>query len=123
PALFEAGSSQLGGHTHVDPYFDDYGRQLLLPNALSQLGPGVAWTDVDGDGREDLLVGAGRTGALAWFKNSGTRLRPAATRFATAPGDLTTVPGSPYGILAGDCSPEQPTRVAVSHTTEGGRTW
>src|SRR6266581_1659751 len=116
PALFEDVSSQLGGHTHVDPYFDDYGRQLLLPNALSQLGPGVAWTDVDGDGREDLLVGAGRTGALAWFKNSGTRLRPAATRFATAPGDLTTVLGSPSGILAGVSSYEQLSSVAVRRT-------
>ena len=63
--LFEDATAQLGGHVHVDPYFDDYRRQPLLPNSFSQLGPGVAWYDYDGDGREDLIVGAGRTGSRA----------------------------------------------------------
>ena len=114
--LFEDATAQLGGHTHVDPYFDDYARQLLLPNALSQLGPGIAWADIDGDGREDLLVGAGRTGALAWFKNSGTRVSPAATHFAIARGDITTVLGWRSGILAGVSSYEQLSSVAVRRT-------
>ena len=42
-----------------------------LPNAFSQLGPGVAWYDLDGDGHEDLIVGTGRSGTLAWFRNDG----------------------------------------------------
>ncbi|PYP14103.1 MAG: hypothetical protein DMD54_14745, partial [Gemmatimonadetes bacterium] len=105
-ALFEDVSAELGGHAHVDPYFDDYARQPLLPNSFAQLGPGVAWEDVDGDGREDLFVGAGRTGSLAYFHNVGGRLRRAATRFPPAAGDLTTVLGWPDGhggrqILAG----------------------
>ncbi len=91
--LFEDVSDQLGGHRHVEPYFDDYARQLLLPNAFSQLGPGVAWFDVDGDGTEDLLVGAGRTGTLALFRNSDGRLAPANARFAPAHVDLTTILG------------------------------
>jgi enediyne biosynthesis protein E4 len=93
--LFDDVSDQLGGHRHVEAYFDDYARQLLLPNAFSQLGPGVAWSDVDGDGREDLIVGTGRTGSLAWFRDDGTRLRggPTPTRLPAAPGDLTTVLG------------------------------
>jgi hypothetical protein len=116
-ALFEDISDQLGGHRHVEPYFDDYARQLLLPNAFSQLGPGVAWDDVDGDGHEDLIVGAGRTGTLAWFRNDGIRLRPAATRVAPAHVDLTTVLGWPDGrggraVLAGVSSYEMG---AISH--------
>src|SRR5213593_3508517 len=86
--LFEDATSQLGGHTHVEPYFDDYQRQLLLPNSFSQLGPGVAWVDLDGDGKEDLIVGAGRTGAIAFFHNTGTRLQPSGVKAPPAPGDL-----------------------------------
>ena len=99
--LFEDVTTQLGGHTHVDPYFDDYRRQPLLPNSFSQLGPGVAWYDYDGDGREDLIVGAGRTGRIAFFHNAGTRLAPAAVRPPSAAGDLTTILGMPDELIAG----------------------
>lgn len=44
--------------------FDDFARQPLLPNKLSQLGPGMAWADIDGDGRDDLFLG-GPAGASA----------------------------------------------------------
>jgi hypothetical protein len=114
PMLFRDISDQLGGHTHVDPYFDDYARQLLLPNAFSQLGPGVAWDDVDQDGRDDLIVGAGRTGTLAWFRNDGSRLRPTAARVPTARGDFTAILGWPDGrggrtVIAGISSYEMAT--------------
>ena len=95
--MFEDVSSQLGGHTHVEPYFDDYKRQPLLPNSFSQLGPGVAWVDLDGDGKEDLIVGAGRTGSIAFFHNTGTRLQPVRVHPPPAPGDLTTILGWPDG--------------------------
>ena len=112
--LFSDVTPLLGGHTHHEPYFDDWARQLLLPNALSQLGPGVAWADVDGDGREDLLVGAGREGTLALFRNDGTRLRQATTKFGPAHVDLTTVLTFPDGrggqtILSGVSSYEMGT--------------
>jgi hypothetical protein len=112
--LFQDVSEQLGGHRHVEPYYDDYARQFLLPNAFSQLGPGVAWDDVDRDGREDLIVGAGRSGTLEWFRNQGGRLRPAAARVPAAAGDLTTLVGWPDGkggrvVLAGVSSYEMAT--------------
>jgi hypothetical protein len=100
-ALFQDISDQLGGHTHVEPYFDDYRRQPLLPNSFSQLGPGVAWQDYDGDGKEDLIVGAGRTGRIAFFHNTGTRLRPAAVHAPLAPGDLTTIVGWSDFVVTG----------------------
>jgi hypothetical protein len=43
----------------------------LLPKRLSQLGPGVCWWDVDGDGWEDLIIGSGKGGQLAWYQNDG----------------------------------------------------
>ncbi len=51
--------------------YDDYRAQPLLPARLSQLGPGMAWGDADGDGDEDLFVGGstGRSGTL--FINQG----------------------------------------------------
>lgn len=117
--LFSDVTDQLAGHTHVEPYFDDYVRQITLPNAFSQLGPGVAWDDLDGDGHEDLIVGTGKSGTLAWFRNDGRRLRPAATRFPAAPGDLTTVLGWTDGrgarlVLAGLSTYEASPRDALA---------
>lgn len=46
--------------------FDDFLRQPLLPHQHSQLGPGQAWGDVDGDGLPDLYLGGpkGQPGRL-----------------------------------------------------------
>ena len=41
PALFEDATAQLEGTRTPRTSFDDWDRQFLLPNALSQLGPGV----------------------------------------------------------------------------------
>jgi len=62
-------ASQLLNHTHVDDGFNDFERQPLLSKRLSQLGPGVSWFDLDGDGREDLIVGSGVGGSLAVYRN------------------------------------------------------
>src|SRR5207237_9525816 len=67
-------SAQLG-HRHVETPFNDWARQPLLPQALSQLGPGITWYDVDGDGAEDLLITSGRGGSLAYYRNERGRLR------------------------------------------------
>jgi hypothetical protein len=56
-------------HTHNELPFDDFTRQPLLSRKLSQLGPGVTWTDLDGDGWDDLLVGAGRGSAVGILRN------------------------------------------------------
>lgn len=92
PALFEDASAQLRGHMHVEDAFDDWDRQFLLPNALSQLGPGVSWFDIDRDGSEDLIIGAGKGGALSVFRNTRGVLAPM-QKGPIAPADFTTVLG------------------------------
>ena len=59
---------QLFGRHHIDKPFDDFKRQSLLPNRLSQLGPSVAWTDTDGDGHEDLVSGTGTDGGSTVYR-------------------------------------------------------
>jgi hypothetical protein len=59
--------------------YDDYRREPLLPAKLSTPGPGLAWGDADGDGRDDLYVGgsAGQSGQLLLAQADG-RFRAAA---------------------------------------------
>lgn len=68
--LFEDVSALLG-HVHHDDSFNDFVRQPLLPRKLSQLGPGLAWGDLNNDGRADLIVGGGTGGRMAIFLNHG----------------------------------------------------
>ncbi len=63
--------SQLIAHQHHENEFNDYERQPLLPFKLSQLGPGVAWIDVDGDGHDELVIGSGSGGIPAVYRSDG----------------------------------------------------
>ena len=67
-SLFADVSDRLG-HIHKDARVDDFANQPLLPNKLSQLGPGITWFDIDGDSRDDLIIAGGIGGALACYRN------------------------------------------------------
>ncbi len=95
--LFADATSLLRGATHVDSLYADFKRQPLLPTRLSQLGPGVSWIDIDGDGRDDLVFGSGRGGKLNVLRNTGSQFIPLATPGALQAVDLTTVLGAPNG--------------------------
>ncbi len=71
PQPLFADASGLLDHQHIDEEFDDFALQPALSLKLSQLGPGVAWHDLDGDGWEDLLIGSGKGGPIAFYRNTG----------------------------------------------------
>src|SRR5437867_9476747 len=123
--------SHLLQHTHHEEPFDDFARQPLLPRRLSQLGPGVSWFDVDGDGREDLVIASGRGGRLACFRSDG---RGGFERLTGAPLDTVVTRGQstvlgwrgPSGgarLLAGSCNYEDglPSGPAVRQFDLAGR--
>ena len=70
-SLFADVSSLLKGHFHQDAGYDDFLSQPLLPRRLSRLGPGVTWSDLDGNGFDELLIGSGAGGEMAVFINDG----------------------------------------------------
>ena len=69
--MFSSSEVGLAEVLHQEMEYDDFQRQKLLPNKSSQLGPGMAWGDVDGDGDDDAFIGgsAGFEGLL--FLNQG----------------------------------------------------
>jgi enediyne biosynthesis protein E4 len=93
--------SGLVAHTHHEEAFDDYARQPLLPHKVSQLGPQIAWYDLDGDGFEDLVIGAGRGGSLSVFRNDGKG------GFAKMPGAEAALPDDTAGIIGWTRAPGQ----------------
>lgn len=129
--LFEDVSRQLQ-HTHREEPFDDFERQPLLPRRLSQLGPGVSWFDLDGDGFEDLIVGSGKGGRMACYRNDhhgGFQLMTGLPLDGGVPRDQTTVLGwsTPKGgprLLSGLASYEdgQTNAPDVVEFNLGGRT-
>ncbi len=110
PLPFFEDVSALLNHTHFDEPFDDYARQPLLPKKLSQLGPGVSWSDVDGDGLDDIVIASGKGGMLSAFRNDGhggfqalnqppfnqpvTRDQTTVLSWPKAPGQMTLLTGS-----------------------------
>ncbi len=64
--------TRLLGHSHPESPFDDFKLQPLLPNRLSQLGPGVAWFDVDNDRDDDLILASGSGGNIHVLVNDGS---------------------------------------------------
>ena len=68
--LFEDASAKIN-YTNYENVFNDFEAQPLLPYRMSRLGPGVSWFDIDGDGLDDLFIGAPAGGWMGMFKNLG----------------------------------------------------
>jgi hypothetical protein len=101
--VFEDVSERLG-HVNHQEAFDDFVRQPNLPKRLSQSGPGVCWWDVSGQGREDLIIGSGKGGQLAWYQNDGRGGFKQSTELpwtGVAGWDQTSIVGWGKGVLVG----------------------
>ncbi|MDA7497100.1 CRTAC1 family protein [bacterium] len=83
--LFKDHSQEIP-HRHIDQSYDDYSVQSTLQRKQSEMGPGVTWFDFNGDGWEDLFIGAGRGGKMGVFRNAknGKFIRQKAQAFSKA---------------------------------------
>ena len=70
--MFKKDSGGLASVRHREKFFDDFKREKLLPNKLSQLGPGVSWADIDGDGDDDVYIGGASGFPGRVFVNNGS---------------------------------------------------
>ena len=73
PAMMFVPAAALAHVLHTETSYDDFARQPLLPQKLSQLGPGLACGDVDNDGDDDLYLSgaAGQLGVLYLQQEDG----------------------------------------------------
>lgn len=74
---FKATGALLKIALKEDPY-NDFAKQPLLPHQHSQLGPGQAWGDVDGDGALDVYLSGPKTspGYLLISRGKDSKGRP-----------------------------------------------
>jgi hypothetical protein len=115
PPIFEEVSSLIN-QSHHEEDFDDFARQPLLPHKFSQLGPGVAWFDLDGDGWDDLFIGSGKGGSLAAFRNNG---KGGFERFTSQSLQQVSTRDQ-AGVLGAQLGPGQPVVLVGSANYEDG---
>ena len=84
---------------HQEARYDDFARQPLLPQRLSQRGPAIALADLDADGDEDIVMGSGRGGHLMVARNHGGTFEEGQPLGPIATGDHAGVVVMPDGLI------------------------
>lgn len=72
--LFTAISQDTLPYEHLEDDYNDFKRQLLMPNMLSYQGPRLAQADVNGDGQPDIYAAGakGQAGTLLLQQKNGS---------------------------------------------------
>ncbi|HMQ74574.1 MAG TPA: VCBS repeat-containing protein [Flavobacteriales bacterium] len=104
-------------HEHVESSFDDFASEILLPHRQSDHGPALAIGDVNGDGAEDVFVGAskGNAGCL-YLQGRDGRFRKAGPQPWAAHNDQELI-GALFFDADGDGDPDLYT---AAGSTESG---
>jgi hypothetical protein len=76
PAPQFQGTGSLRAAVHGERGFDDFAREPLLPNKMSNYGPGHAWGDIDSDGDLDFYQGGGSGAKGVLLVNEGGKFSP-----------------------------------------------
>ena len=90
PTLFSSTETTGINYIHEENDFVDFKVQPLLPHMHSKNGPGIAVSDVNGDGREDFLIGSGadHSGALFIQQIDGKFKRSSSTKVDSLADDM-----------------------------------
>ncbi|MDC6366792.1 MULTISPECIES: VCBS repeat-containing protein [Flavobacteriaceae] len=70
--LFQTATSEkeIVQHRHIENYYNDFEKEILLPHQTSMLGPNIAVGDLNNDGLDDIVVGSSSQNTTALYYQS-----------------------------------------------------